>query len=96
MEIVQSPIHPIYPMRLEYSHYIPQQDDIKKNVVNDIKHTYINDIESQIKKLDDRIKVNTYVMEKLKKEFSATVQVKALDTIVSIVLFVVIYIKVYM
>jgi hypothetical protein len=88
--MIQTTVNPI-----QYSTYIPQQDDIENNIEIRIKNKFITDIEENITKIHSRLNNNDEQMEKLKKKFYETVQIKLIDTIVSIVLFVVIYVKVY-
>lgn len=94
MTTVSSPIHPI----LNYSPYVTQQTDIENNIQEKIERTFVTDIS----RLDDKINLQTQKMElqtqkmdKLIKEFHDAIKYRLCDSMISIILFVVIYVKVY-
>lgn len=94
MTTVSSPIHPI----LNYSPYVPQQADIENNIQEKIEHTFVTKYTlatTEISRLDTRINLQTQQLDKLIKEFHAAVQYRLCDSMISIILFVVIYVKVY-
>ena len=88
--MIQNTINP-----LQYSTYVPQQVDIENNIEIRINNKFIVALERDITKLQTRLDSNDAQMGKLKKEFHDNVKLKMIDCIVGIVLFVVIYVKVY-
>lgn len=85
--MIQSQVAP-----MQYSPFISPQNigDIENNI-----RINVTDMNDKITKLHVRMDDNDEKLEKLKKDFYETVRIKAIDCIASVVLFVVIYIKVY-
>lgn len=71
---------------LEYSPYIPQSVDIENNV---------SELDEKISQLDKRIITLNEHLTKMQEQFDTNVKFRCSDSIVGIVLFIVIYVKVY-
>lgn len=89
MTTISSPIHPT--TTLGYSPYVPQQVDIENNIQEKIEHTFV----TEISRLDAKIDLQTQKMDKLIKEFHDAIRYRVCDSMISIILFIVIYVKVY-
>ena len=79
---------------IHYSTYIPQQDDIENN----IKTVLQSEIDEKIGKLCKRLDKHEEELEKIKEiadVLMGSMVYRLCDIIISIVLFVIIYIKVY-
>ena len=76
---------------LEYSPYIPQSVDIENNVM-----VSVSELDEKISQLDKRIITLNERFTKMQEQFDTNIKFRCSDSIVSIVLFIVIYVKVYM
>jgi len=90
MSTTKNPIH-------EYSVYIPQQTDIENNIKTSIS-LEIQDLQTKIDVLANKLSKNEEEIKKLYTEICSVINMKLCDcccNIGFIVLFIVIYIKVY-
>lgn len=79
---------------LEYSPYIPESVDIESNIKNHVMVS-VSKLDEKISQLDKRIITLDERLTKMQEEFNTTIKFKSCDCIISIVLFIVIYVKVY-
>jgi hypothetical protein len=82
---------------LDYSVYIPQQTDIENNIKTSIS-LEIHDLETKINLCADRLSKNDEEIKKIYMDIYTAVNVKICDcccNIGFIVLFIIIYMKVY-
>ena len=82
---------------LDYSVYIPQQTDIENNIKTSIS-IEIQDLQTKIDVLANKLSKNDEEIKKLYTEICSTINMKSCDcccNIGFIVLFIIIYIKVY-
>lgn len=79
---------------LEYSPYIPQSVDIESNIKN---HVMVSESKSdeKINQLDKKIVTMNEHLTKMQEQFDTHIKFRCSDSIVGIVLFIVIYVKVY-
>lgn len=77
-----------------YTPYIPESVDIENNIKN---HVMVSESKSdeKISQLDKRIITMNERLTKMQEEFDINIKFKSCDCIVGIVLFIVIYVKVY-
>lgn len=80
---------------LEYSPYIPQSVDIENNIKNDVMVS-VSELDEKISQLDKRIITLNERFTKMQEQFDTNIKFRCSDSIVGIVLFIVIYVKVYM
>lgn len=79
---------------LVYTPYIPQSVDIENNIKKDVMVS-VSRLDEKISQLDKRLTTMNEHLTKMQKEFNTTIKLKTYDCIISIVLFIVIYVKVY-
>ena len=79
---------------LAYTPYIPESVDIESNIKN---HVTVSEskLDEKISQLDKRIITMNERLTKMQEEFNTTIKFKSCDCIVGVVLFIVIYVKVY-
>jgi hypothetical protein len=85
-------------MPLEYSTYIPQQADIENNIQQNIKDsltTERNHFDEEVKILKNRMNSMDRKMEEIEANFYSNIKCRLCDSLVGIVLFIIIYVKVY-
>ena len=85
-------------MPLEYSMYIPQQVDIENNIQQNIQNSLTTErdhFNEEVKVLKNRMKSLNEKMEQLEASFYSNIKCRLCDSLIGIVLFIVIYVKVY-
>ena len=90
-------MNPMMP-KLEYSTYIPQQVDIENNIQKNIQNSLDTEREhfnEEVKVLKNRMNSLDGRMEKMEKSFNINIKFRLSDSLVGIVLFIIIYVKVY-
>ena len=90
-------MNPMMP-KLEYSTYIPQQVDIENNIQKNIQNSLDTEREhfnEEVKILKNRMNSLDGRMEKMEKSFNINIKFRLSDSLVGIVLFIIIYVKVY-
>ena len=90
-------MNPMMP-KLEYSTYIPQQLDIENNIQKNIQNSLDTEREhfnEEVKVLKNRMNSLDGRMEKMEKSFNINIKFRLSDSLVGIVLFIIIYVKVY-
>jgi hypothetical protein len=84
--------------KLEYSTYIPQQADIENNIQQNIQISLTserNNFNEEVKILKNRMNSLDKKMEEIEKNFYSNIKCRLLDSVLGIVLFIIIYVKVY-
>jgi TolA-binding protein len=79
---------------LAYTPYIPESVDIENNIKKDVMVS-VNELDEKINQLDKRITTMNERITKMQEQFNTTIKFKSCDCIVGVVLFIVIYVKVY-
>jgi len=85
-------------MPMEYSTYIPQQSDIENNVQQNIQNSLTNErnhFNEEVKILKNKMNSLDKRMEEIEVSFYSNIKCRLCDSLVGIVLFIVIYVKVY-
>ncbi len=79
---------------LAYTPYIPESVDIENNIKKDVMVS-VNELDEKINQLDKRLTTMNELITKMQEQFDTTIKFRCSDSIVGIVLFIVIYVKVY-
>ena len=90
-------MNPMMP-KLEYSTYIPQQVDIENNIQQNIQNSLTTErdhFNEEVKILKNKMNSLDRKMEELETNFYSNIKCRLCDSLVGIVLFIVIYVKVY-
>ena len=90
-------MNPMMP-KLEYSTYIPQQADIENNIQQNIQNSLTTErdhFNEEVKILKNKMNSLDRKMEELETNFYSNIKCRLCDSLVGIVLFIVIYVKVY-
>ena len=88
--MIQNPMTQI----LAYTPYIPESVDIENNIKNHVMVS-VSELDEKISQLDKRITTMNERLTKMQEQFDSNIKFRCCDCIIGIVLFIVIYVKVY-
>jgi len=85
---------------LTYTPYVPYQSDIENNITEKIKQDLRYEFQEEMQNALDELyskKMKNWQeqFEKIKKEFYETIKFRLCDSVIGIILFVIIYVKVF-